>query len=156
MATFGRAKEPWLGIFLALPSGIPSHDTFARVFARLGPVAFGHCFVAWVQPGAPETLGHLVAVDGKTLRGSHDRPNGQAPLHLVSAWAAGSGLVLEQVAADDKSNEITAIPRCCACWIWKAAWSPSTRWAARPRSRHRLSNRAATTPGAEGQPAHYP
>ncbi len=110
METFGRAKEPWLRTFLALPSGIPSHDTFGRVFARLDPEAFGRCFVAWVRAVAPETLHHLVAVDGKTLRGSHDRPNGQAPLHLVSAWAAASGLVLGQVAVDDKSNEITAIP----------------------------------------------
>jgi predicted transposase YbfD/YdcC len=110
METFGRAKERWLRTFLALPSGIPSHDTFGRVFAGLDPAAFGRCFVAWVQAVAPETHHHLVAVDGKTLRGSHDRANGQAPLHLVSAWAAASGLVLGQVAVDDKSNEITAIP----------------------------------------------
>ena len=110
METFGRAKEPWLRTFLALPSGIPSHDTFGRVFARLDPAAFERCFVAWVQAVAPETRHHLVAVDGKTLRGSHDRANGQGPLHLVSAWAAASGLVLGQVAVDDKSNEITAIP----------------------------------------------
>jgi predicted transposase YbfD/YdcC len=110
METFGRAKEPWLRTFLALPSGIPSHDTFGRLFARLDPEAFGRCFVAWVQAVAPETRHHLVAVDGKTLRGSHDRAHGQAPLHLVSAWAAASGLVLGQVAVDDKSNEITAIP----------------------------------------------
>ncbi len=110
METFGRAREPWLRGFLALPSGIPSHDTFGRVFARLAPEAFGRCFVAWVRAVAPETLGRLRAVDGKTLRGSHDRPNGQAALHLVSAWAADSGLVLGQVAVDDKSNEITASP----------------------------------------------
>ncbi len=110
METFGRAKAPWLRTFLALPSGIPSHDTFGRLFARLDPAAFERCFVAWVRAVAPETLGHLVAVDGKTLRGSHDRARGQAPLHLVSAWAAASGLVLGQVAVDDKSNEITAIP----------------------------------------------
>jgi predicted transposase YbfD/YdcC len=110
METFGRAKEPWLRTFLALPSGIPSHDTFGRVFARLDPAAFERCFVAWVRAVAPETCHHLVAVDGKTLRGSHDRAHGQAPLHLVSAWAAASGLVLGQVAVDDKSNEITAIP----------------------------------------------
>ncbi len=110
METFGRAREPWLRTFLALPGGIPSHDTFGRLFARLDPEAFGRCFVAWVQAVAPETRHHLVAVDGKTLRGSHDRAHGQAPLHLVSAWAAASGLVLGQVAVDDKSNEITAIP----------------------------------------------
>ena len=110
METSGRARESWLRTFLALPGGIPSHDTFGRVFGQLDPAAFVRCFVAWVQAVAPATLGHLVAVDGKTLRGSHDRPNGQAPLHLVSAWAAASGLVLGQVAVDDKSNEITAIP----------------------------------------------
>ncbi len=110
METFGRAKEEWRRTFLALPSGIPRHDTFGRVFARLDPEAFGRCFVAWVRAVAPETLGALVAVDGKTLRGSHDRPNGQAPLHLVSAWAADSGLVLGQVAVDDKANAITVIP----------------------------------------------
>jgi predicted transposase YbfD/YdcC len=110
MATFGQAKERWLRTFLALPSGIPSHDTFGRVFARLDPEAFGRCFVAWVRAVAPETLGHVRAVDGKTLRGSHDRPAGQAALHLVSAWAADSGLVLGQVAVGGKSNEITAIP----------------------------------------------
>ena len=110
METFGCAQESWLRTFLALPSGIPSHDTFRRVFGRSDPDAFGRCFVAWVQAVAPETRQHLVAVDGKTLRGSHDRPNGRAPLHLVSAWAAASGLVLGPVAVDDKSNEITAIP----------------------------------------------
>jgi predicted transposase YbfD/YdcC len=110
MATFGQAKERWLRTFLALPSGIPSHDTFGRVFARLDPEAFGRCFVAWVRAVAPETLGHVRAVDGKTLRGSHDRPAGRAALHLVSAWAADSGLVLGQVAVGGKSNEITAIP----------------------------------------------
>ncbi|HEX5503696.1 MAG TPA: ISAs1 family transposase [Thermomicrobiales bacterium] len=99
MEAFGRAKEPWLRAFLALPHGIPSHDTFGRVFSRLDPEAFGQCFAAWVR-----------AVDGKTLRGSRDRPDDRAALHLVSAWAGASGLVLGQVAVGDKSNEITAIP----------------------------------------------
>ena len=108
--TFGREKRAWLGTFLALPSGIPSHDTFGRVFARLDPEAFGHCFLAWVRAVAPETAGQVVALDGKTVRRSHDRANGKAALHLVSAWASASGLVLGQVAVDDKSNEITAIP----------------------------------------------
>ena len=110
MATFGRTKEAWLRTFLALPNGIPSHDTFGRVFARLDPDAFGQCFLAWVRAVVPATAGQVVALDGKTLRGSHDRANGQAALHLVSAWAAGSRLVLGQVAVDDKSNEIVAIP----------------------------------------------
>jgi predicted transposase YbfD/YdcC len=110
MAAFGQAEEGWLRSFLALPHGIPSHDTFGRVFARLAPEAFGRCFAAWVRAVAPATLSHLRAIDGKTLRGSRDRAGGQAPLHLVSAWAGASGLVLGQAAVDDKSNEITAIP----------------------------------------------
>jgi predicted transposase YbfD/YdcC len=110
MATFGQARESWLRTFLALPHGIPSHDTFGRVFAALDPVAFGAAFIAWVGAVAPQTVGQVVAIDGKTLRRSHDRANGKAALHLVSAWADASGLVLGQVAVDDKSNEITAIP----------------------------------------------
>nr|CAA9281401.1 Mobile element protein [uncultured Armatimonadetes bacterium] len=108
--TFGRAKEAWLRTFLALPGGIPSHDTFGRVFARLDPAEFQRCFLAWVRAVVPETAGQVVALDGKTLRRSHDRTNGKAALHMVSAWASGSGLVLGQLAVDDKSNEITAIP----------------------------------------------
>jgi predicted transposase YbfD/YdcC len=107
---FGRSKEAWLRTFLALPHGIPSHDTFGRVFAALDPAAFERGFLAWVQERAGETVGQVVAIDGKTLRRSHDRSHGQGPLHLVSAWANGQGLVLGQVAVADKSNEITAIP----------------------------------------------
>ena len=110
VATFAHAKEPWLRTFLALPGGIPSHDTFGRVFARLDPREFQRCFVAWVQAVAGATAGHVVAVDGKTLRRSHDRTHGKAALHLVSAWATASGLVLGQEATRAKSNEITAIP----------------------------------------------
>lgn len=108
--TFGRAKAAWLRTFLALPSGIPAHDTFGRVFARLDPGEFQRCFLAWVRAVVPDTAGQVVALDGKTLRRSHDRANGQAALHMVSAWASDSGLVLGQLAVDEKSNEITAIP----------------------------------------------
>lgn len=108
--TFGRAKAAWLRTFLALPRGIPAHDTFGRVFARLDPGEFQRCFLAWVQAVVPDTAGQVVALDGKTLRRSHDRANGQAALHMVSAWASDSGLVLGQLAVDEKSNEITAIP----------------------------------------------
>jgi predicted transposase YbfD/YdcC len=107
---FGQEKEAWLRTFLALPGGIPSHDTFGRVFARLDPDEFRACFLAWVRAVVGEVGAQVVAVDGKTLRGSHDRAAGKAALHLVSAWATASGLVLGQVATDAKSNEITAIP----------------------------------------------
>lgn len=110
VATFGRVKEPWLRTFLALPGGIPSHDTFGRVFARLDPEEFRRCFLSWARAvvGAPGD--QVVAIDGKTLRRSHDRRAGKDALHLVSAWATANGLVLGQVATDAKSNEITAIP----------------------------------------------
>jgi predicted transposase YbfD/YdcC len=108
--TFGQAKEAWLRTFLALPGGIPSHDTFGRVFARLDPDAFRRCFVSWVQAVVGDPGRQVVAIDGKTLRRSHDRRAGKAALHLVSAWATTSGLVLGQVATRAKSNEITAIP----------------------------------------------
>ena len=109
--TFGRTKEAWLRTFLALPGGIPSHDTFGRVFARLNPTEFQQCFVAWVQALLGEPPGQVVAVDGKTLRGSADRAHGRDAVHLVSAWATASRLVLGQEATTAKSNEITAIPR---------------------------------------------
>ena len=109
--TFGRAKEAWLRTFLSLPGGIPSHDTFGRVFARLDPDEFRACFLAWVRTVTGEAMADgIVAIDGKTARRSHDRGRGKAALHLVSAWASASGMVLGQVATDDRSNEITAIP----------------------------------------------
>jgi predicted transposase YbfD/YdcC len=111
---YGRAKYEWLKRFLPLPHGIPSHDTFARVFARLKPEAFRTCFLAWlteVQAQVGEPLAsHLVAIDGKAARHSFDRAIDRGPLPLVSAWATAAHLVLGQVAVDQKSNEITAIP----------------------------------------------
>ena len=106
---FGTTKRAWLETFLDLPHGIPSHDTFGRVFARIDPQQFQHSFMQWVR-ALQQVHGDLIAIDGKTHRGTHDRPNGKAALHLVSAWAAENRLVLGQVAVDDKSNEITAIP----------------------------------------------
>ena len=110
VATFGRVKEPWLRTFLALPGGIPSHDTFGRVFALLDPDEFRRCFLSWAQAVVGPPGAQVVAIDGKTLRRSHDRRGGKAALHLVSAWATEHGLVVGQVATDAKSNEITAIP----------------------------------------------
>jgi predicted transposase YbfD/YdcC len=107
---FGRRKRAFLARFLDLPHGIPSHDTFGRVFAALDPAAFERCFLAWVRATVRATAGQVVAIDGKTLRRSHDRADGKGPLHLVSAWAAANGVVLGQLAVDGKSNEITAIP----------------------------------------------
>lgn len=109
--TFGRAKEAWLRTFLPLPGGIPSHDTFGRVFARLDPTEFQGCFLAWVQAVVGELPPQGVAGDGKTSRRSGTRTRGEQPLHLLSAWATASGLVLGQEATDRKANEITALPR---------------------------------------------
>lgn len=107
---FGKTKKKWLKRFLALPHGIPSHDTFGRVFAALDAAEFQRCFLEWVQAVNVLTAGQVIAIDGKTLRRSHDRRQGKAALHVVSAWATSNRLVLGQVAIDAKSNEITAIP----------------------------------------------
>jgi len=110
VAAFGQAKRKWLRRFLRLPNGIPSHDTFGRVFARLNPVQFQECFLTWVQAIRELTQGQVVAIDGKTLRRSHERILGKSAIHMVSAWATANRLVLGQVKIDEKSNEITAIP----------------------------------------------
>lgn len=107
---FGEAQEGFLRTFLELPHGIPSHDTFLRVFALLDPKQFADCFRRWTE-GLRKAIGQeIVAIDGKTLRRSHARAKGKEPVHMVSAWARENGLVLGQVKVDDKSNEITAIP----------------------------------------------
>jgi predicted transposase YbfD/YdcC len=110
IAQFGREKEAWLRRFLELPHGIASHDTFGRVFALLEPSAFERCFRAWVASIRTVIPGEIIAIDGKTLRRSHDHAKGLASLHLVSAWASANRVVLGQVATEAKSNEITAIP----------------------------------------------
>jgi len=109
MERFGNEKLDWLRGFLRLENGIPSHDTFGRVFSRLDPAKLAACIVQWLNDMGCE-LGKHIAIDGKTLRGSFDTAAGQNPLHLVSAWACEARLTLGQVATDAKSNEITAIP----------------------------------------------
>lgn len=108
--SFGQAKHNWLKTFLELPNGIPSHDTFGRVFGALDPDQFRTCFLNWVTAVSEITQGQVIAIDGKTLRRSHDKVLGKAAIVMVSAWATTNHLVLGQVKVDDKSNEITAIP----------------------------------------------
>jgi predicted transposase YbfD/YdcC len=110
VAEFGHSKITWFKEFLQLPNGIPSHDTFGRLFARIDPKGFQSFFAQWVQDMAQSLSGKTVAIDGKTLRRSHDQINGKSPIHMVSAWASEIRLVLGQIKTDDKSNEITAIP----------------------------------------------
>lgn len=107
---FGQAKREWLASFLELPNGIPSHDTFNRVFRRLNPEQFQASFLSWVQAVFRRTKGQVVAVDGKTLRSSYDSSDGKGAIHMVSAWANENQLVLGQVKVAEKSNEIPAIP----------------------------------------------
>ena len=107
---YGRSKRAWLETFLELPNGIPSHDTFRRVFMLLDPDAFEACFATWAQSLAVGVEREVIAVDGKTVRRSGSRRHEHGPLHLVSAWASGRGLALGQREVDGKSNEIAAIP----------------------------------------------
>src|SRR3954462_9145173 len=112
IALYGRCKRPWLEGFLALPNGIPSHDTFRRVLMLVDPDAFERCFMGWVravfrpEEGAPRQL----AIDGKTVRRSFDRKHGRSPLHLVSAYATEGGIVLAQRAAEGKGGELAVLP----------------------------------------------
>ena len=108
---FGKSKEDWFRTFLDLPNGIPSHDTFGDVFSRLDPDRFQECFMEWSQAVADLLPGEVVAIDGKTVRRSHDKRAGKQAIHLVSAWASANTLTLGKVKTDRKSNEITAILR---------------------------------------------
>jgi predicted transposase YbfD/YdcC len=112
---WAKLNEPWLAKHLPLPHGIPSHDTIGRVLQALQPQAFQECFALWLEsmlpsrePGGPKLH---IAIDGKTLRRSHNKGRGMGPLHVVSAWAAQHGITLGQLATEEKSNEITAIPQ---------------------------------------------
>jgi predicted transposase YbfD/YdcC len=113
MEVFGRAKRAFLRQFLRLKHGIPSHDTFSRVFRQLDPKPFQACFVRFMERFA-QGLEGVIAVDGKSLRGSFDRATGKSPLHMVHAWAVDQRLLLGQIATDAKSNEITAVPKLLA------------------------------------------
>src|SRR5262245_21390464 len=111
MELFGQSKHAWLQTCLAFPHGIPSHDTFDRVFARLHPRRFQECFLAWTQAVARRTQGTLVSLDGTTVNASFDRATAASPLPMLSAWCADNGgLVIGQTRTDRKSNAITAIP----------------------------------------------
>ena len=108
---YGEPKYKWLKKFLELPNGVPSHDTFARVFANLDPEQLQQCFLKWIQSISYITFGEIVAIDGKTVRHSYDKSADKAAIHMVSAWATTNQLVLGQLKVDKKSNEITAIPK---------------------------------------------
>lgn len=107
---FGNAKIDWFRKFLGLKYGVPSHDTFNRVFTRLCPEQFQACFLKWVQSVTTLTDGQVIAIDGKTLRSSADSWDGKKAIHMVSAWASANRIILGQVKVAEKSNEITAIP----------------------------------------------
>ena len=108
---YGHAQAEWFTEVLDLPNGIPGHDTFRRVLSRLDPDELTQCFVSWTAALSDLSGGDIVAIDGKTLRHSFDRAASKAAIHMVSAWANRNRLVLGQVKVDDKSNEITAIPK---------------------------------------------
>ncbi len=109
--TYGKAKQAWLETFLDLPHGIPSHDTFGRVFAVLDPQELQNSFLAWISSITEKLDLELIHVDGKTAKGSYDRESKLKALHSVSAWSSEHGLVLAQQKVDSKSNEITAVPK---------------------------------------------
>ena len=107
---FGKNKKEWLLTILKLENGIPSHDTIGKLFARIDPKEFESCFIAWIESVVKLTDGQVIAIDGKSLRGSASATNGQKAIHMVSAFASANEVVLGQLACDEKSNEITAIP----------------------------------------------
>lgn len=110
VSRFGEYKLEWLQQYISLPYGIPSHDTIGRFYAALTPEQFEECFIRWVDFSSVKTNGEVIAIDGKTVRGSYDRASDKSAIHLVSAWANSSGIVIGQVKTNQKSNEITAIP----------------------------------------------
>ena len=129
---WAKEKLTWLRNYLGLANGIPSHDTFARMFGLIDPEQFEDAFRAWLKSILPTLGAEIVAIDGKTSRRSGGVD--ATALHLVSAFAASAGLVLGQRATAEKSNEITAIPELLSTWRWPVAQCPSTRWAHKPPS----------------------
>ena len=107
---FGVIKLEWLRKFLPYNEGIPVDDTIARVMRRLDTKQFRNCFINWMKSVAKQTAGDIIAIDGKTLKCSHDHNSGKAAIHMVSAWSTANSLVLGQEKTAEKSNEITAIP----------------------------------------------
>ncbi|WP_119072256.1 ISAs1 family transposase [Aggregatilinea lenta] len=132
---FGQARHEWLKTFLKLPHGIPSHDTFGRFFAVLDAEAFQTAFMRWVEGVFRVRRGHVIAIDGKTVRRSHNRTIGKDATHMVNAWTTRSGIALEQGKTDAKSNEITAIPpllrhlNVAGCIVTVDAMGAQTRFA---------------------------
>ena len=110
METFGKSKEAWFRTFLELPNGIPSHDTFGRVLSLLDPAQFQACFLNWVGEIAKLKLGEVIAIDGKSLNGSVDKWSGKTASKIISAWAAGAGLVIGQKHVPEGSSEINVVP----------------------------------------------
>jgi len=111
IAQYGRQKKEWLAQFLDLRGGIPSHDRFNAIFAALNPAAFEKCLLSWITSLHEVSGGQVIAIDGKTLRRSYDAASSKAAIHMVSAWATANQISLGQVVTDEKSNEITAIPK---------------------------------------------
>jgi predicted transposase YbfD/YdcC len=111
ISMYGEEKQQWLSKFLALPNGIPSHDTIRRLFIRLNPEQLQQCFLSWVDAIRRHSGAEVVSIDGKTARRTHDHGAGKSALHMVSAWASENRMVMGQVKTDEHSNEITAIPQ---------------------------------------------
>ena len=107
---FGKSKEDWLKTFLKLPHGIPSHDTLGDFFARVNPQQLQQCFLNWINAIFSFSGGEIIAIDGKTLRGSYDSASDRKAIHMINAWACRNNIILGQFKTDEKSNEITAIP----------------------------------------------
>jgi hypothetical protein len=113
--TFGKEKKDWFKSFLKLENGIPSHDVFSSVFSKLSTELFQECFISWVSTITSLLPGEVVPIDGKTVRRSHDSASNLKAAHVVSAWANDNKMVLGQVKTEEKSNEITAIPKLLKC-----------------------------------------